>query len=129
MTEFTKYSTITEEILEIGGCALELLNEQCKENEAILEGVFSPDTWYISYGLPYIRQAFDLSISTLSISADGIDSSTITNIPNNTTVRIVNTSYLITTGSLTFTSTEVGDIVLEFTHKTYLTEQVIINAY
>lgn len=129
MSEFTKYNILTEEITEIGGCSYDMLNEQCKENEAILEGVFSPDMYYISFGIPYIKQPFDLSITTLSIRADGIDSSTISNIPNNTTVNISGTSYLITTGSIVLTSTEIGDIVLEFTNKIYLMEQVTINAY
>lgn len=126
--EFTKYVTSTEEIIITGDCPDEMLSYQAKTNESILIGNYPPDKYYIANYLPRTKVAYSLNISKTTITADGIDQSTITNIPVNTVVTINENSYTVNDGVIEISSSEITTLTITFSNLYYLNTMVTINA-
>lgn len=107
------------------------------EFEAMLQGnnvIIIPDglddsNAYVSDGKVIAKQQFSLSINKSIITADGVDTITINNIPNNTTVTWWDGQQdIITDGILEITSDLAGDYKITLDHPHYLTETINFEA-
>lgn len=127
--EFTKYNTSTKAINIVGSCPDELIGYQAQAGESIVIGTYLPEKYYIDGSLPRARSGYLLSVSKFTITADGVDTCVISNIPANTIISLNNySSFNVDDGVFEITSSEVATLELVFINRHYLTSTVIINA-
>jgi hypothetical protein len=100
--------------------------------ENALEAVGTQGTHYIDLSSDPVcvqRPELEYLVTTGIILADGIDSSTVTGIPEDWEFTLDNGDPMLTDGTdVVFTAIEPGDYVLRFTKWPYLDVEVVIHA-
>jgi len=130
MPDYTFYDKTTGEILKIATCSKGAMEYELTQNtntEVIL-GHYSDALYYIVSGAVEPRPSMDLSVDKTTITADGTDEATITNIPSGATATCEGESLTIDDGELVFTADTVGTYTITFECWPYLDEEVTINA-
>jgi len=93
-----------------------------------LEGEGDGDSQYVKDGVITDRPSMSLSVDKTTITANGTDEATISNIPSETTATCEGESLTIDDGELVFTTDTAGTYTITFECWPYLDEEVTINA-
>lgn len=91
MIDYIVYNTATGEILKTGKCPTDMMQAQAHEGETVMQGSASDLNNYIVDGVVTAKQAQQTTIDKTLISANGIDSILISNVPTNAKLTIKNT--------------------------------------
>lgn len=130
MTQFVVRNSLTGEILRSGNCLLFEISLQAKTGEISEENtVNARDNTHYHDGAGYVAK-LDYSISQdfTSITSDGLDTVTFTNIPIGTTVSIRRSgNFLVNDGILTYKSDIPGPVEFTFINFKYNTITLTVN--
>ena len=94
----------------------------------VMEGTADDDTQYVKDGVITDRPSMNLSVDKTTITANGADEATISNIPSGATATCEGESLTIDDGELVFTADTAGIYTIKFECWPYLDEEVTINA-
>lgn len=104
MKHFTIYNS-DGNIKRSGWCSEDDYAFQPQVGEFILEGNFSPLDYYILNDLPELRPAQPTTLNKLTLTADGIDTITISNAPNGIFTATNTTTHETVSGAINGTDT------------------------
>lgn len=135
MTDFVVYD-VSGKILRIGYCNEDEIEYQSRsEDEFTLAGTAGLDTHYVISGVLTAKASCPATISSTTITADGVDTILIDNIPIGTTATIVVPEgaasidpIIINDGDLDFTCVVTGTYTFTLTSNTYLTKTLTLTA-
>jgi len=94
----------------------------------VMKGTADDATQYVKDGVITDRPSMSLSIGKTTITANGTDEATISNIPSGATATCEGESLTIDDGELVFTADTAGTYTITFECWPYLDEEVTINA-
>jgi len=94
----------------------------------VMEGMADDETQYVDNGVIADRPSMNLSVDKTTITANGTDEATISNIPSGATATCEGESLTIDDGELVFTADMAGTYTITFECWPYLDEEVTINA-
>jgi hypothetical protein len=117
-----------EHIKQLTSCPAELESVQCQDGEAYIEGHYHWDEYYMRNGTPTLRPELPATIDRTNLTADGIDTATITNLPNPSTVTVNRQSVTVEDGTLELTFDLPGSYVVKVESFPYLPWEVAIHA-
>jgi len=108
MKNFIVYNSIGE-ILRTGICPDEMVDIQAQTGESVMEGIANDVTQYILDGIVIDKSAMSLSTDKIIITANGVDASITTGLPNPSDIYVNNMKQgTITDGVLEFTADTPG---------------------
>jgi hypothetical protein len=132
-SNYVVYNNLTGEILRYGACPTVAVNDQAYEtNEAVINADCEDDLLqFVDSILLTVedKTAIIYTINTASITADGIDETIITLLPDDLTVTWPDsTTELVTGNSIEFSVTQPGTYEIKLTGVEYLNEIIEITA-
>jgi hypothetical protein len=134
---FTSYVTSTGEITGTGNLpTMTMVNAQASiaQDRSVIALPSNPKTQFVVAGVIRDRFPLNVSVSSNTVVANGVDTVTLSNLPNPTKVRVYivgvyDTEVVVTDGDLDLTFDVPGDYTVEMTANfTYLLQIEIINA-
>jgi hypothetical protein len=135
MAEFSKtfiiYDTRTGEIKRTGNCPTDMvvLQPDGSNFEAVMEGEADDSIHYILNGVLAMRPENPSTIDKITMAANGVEITTISNIPNPSTVTIFPIAmYTVTDGTLQFTIDTPGEYKITIQGAPYLNKEFTVNA-
>lgn len=121
MSDFAVYTDLVGLIVRQGTCASGIIYNQAGDGESVLDitsysgiNLYTLDTdYYVSNGVLTERSSFPGGISSTTITANGVDTVTISGIPSATTVSVARDylpakSWVVNDGEFTFTADLTG---------------------
>ena len=129
--DFIVYNESTGEIVRTGTAPPSMVDMQAQTGEVVIEGEANDLTQYFDIVLGQIvnKPIIPCSIDKLTLTADNIDSITISNLPNPSTVMIMDEGvWEITDGSFEFTIDTIGEYQITCNSSLYLEVGYTINA-
>jgi len=104
MKNYIVYNSVGE-ILRTGYCPDEMINIQAQAGESVIEGIANDVTQYMLNNTVTDKSVMSLSTDKVTITANGIDASITTGLPNPSYIYIngIRQGTLITDGVLEFT--------------------------
>ena len=129
--QYVKYNRITGDIISTGNIRGDLLPNLDTVDWTAMPGGADPKTQYIDVTGPSVADKVDmpLLVSTSIITADGVDSTTISNIAVGALVFSPAIGVVtINDGELIFTTDLVGSYLFTFRKSEYLQKEITIDA-
>jgi len=114
MSNFVVYSKDTGEISRYGTAPEGMVNMQAKSREAVLLGSGDDRKNYVDINTNELRECapIDADLSSKTLTADGADSITITNLPKPCIVTLDHSSHEVTDGVFEFTIDLPGEYIV-----------------
>ena len=105
---FIQYNSTTGRVLHSGTCPSSTLHLQDVEGLVTLEGIGSIKADYVDAGVVKAKTSFNLTLNKTTVTADGVDTITSSNVPLGTILRFDGETYEIDDGELEITLDVVG---------------------
>jgi len=131
MKSYIVYNNSTGQILRTGACPDDMVSiQKLSIEEDVIEGEAHDLTQYVIFPslLVINKEANPASIDKISITADGIDTATISDLPNPTDVRINKDKYVVTDGTFEFTVDTTGTYIIICDAFPYLLKEFTVDA-
>lgn len=128
---FIVYDTRTGRIKRTGICPIDMMDLQADVSnyEIIMEGEANDAIHYILNGVLTMRPENPSTIDKTTMAANGVEITTISNIPNPSTVEILPIAmYTVTDGTLQFTIDTPGEYKITVRGFPYLNKELTVNA-
>jgi hypothetical protein len=117
---FTVYNPTTGEILRTGQCPEGAADLQAGAGESVLYEASDPFSQYVSGGALTAKQNLSASWDKTQVTADGVDTATLSGLPDPITFHIDGDSYEVVGGTLSFKASTPGEYRIEAVHPEYL---------
>jgi hypothetical protein len=131
MKKYIVYKESTGEILRTGSCPDDMLSMQAGAGEIAIEGIAIDTTQYIDIATQLVvdKILIPCSINKTTMAADGVDSATISNLPNPSLIHIKDEGrWEITDGEFQFTVDTPGVYRITIISPIYLNVEYNVNA-
>jgi len=131
MKQYTVYETATGRVLQHGSCPDIDFTRQARTGQAVLEGIYGDEEYYVSAGSPTLRPESPITSATLTVS-EGV-AWELNNIPAGTSARVKGPAFLegvLNPGTDTITFDVAGTYSVQLSTFPYLdkTLEVTVNA-
>ncbi len=100
------------EVLRTVSCDPSMIDIQLSTGESYIEGTTNDELQYVLNGKPVNKQVIPATVNKLNITADGVDSIIIDNLPSPSTVIIDSQSIEVLDGLLEFTLDQPGNFTV-----------------
>lgn len=131
MKNFVVYKTTTGEILRTGRAPDDMLTIQAGAGETVIEGTANDATQYVAAGVVTNKPPMGCTINKTTMLANGVDSATISGVPNPTTARVsgpASSTATVIDGTLQLTFDLPGTYKVALTSINKLPQEFAINA-
>lgn len=128
---FIVYEKLTGKILKTGFCPNSLLLNQVPDINihGVFEGVANDTIQYIVSGEIIVNKPINpATITKLTMTANAIDTVTVSNLPNPSSVVLEGVNYTVTDGAFGFTVDTVGIYTIKVMSFPYLDKEFRVNA-
>lgn len=119
---------VNGKILRVGYAPSDMINIQANENEFVIRGYADAATQFIVSGFVADKIQMPVSVDKTDINADGIDTITVSDIPENCAYSINGMEGIVTDGQMSLTFDDPGEYNLKLSLFPYLDYSVMINA-
>lgn len=122
------YENLTGKITKTGRCPVDMVALQAGDGRTVIEGTANDLTEYVVAGAVTPKPAMPVVIDKTEVTADGVDTATMTGLPDPCTLRVQGENHLVEGGEAEVSFDLSGQYVVKIVAFPYLDFEVTINA-